>query len=64
MVYSAGLYDYIMTFPIDDSKGTIALTKNLFSLVKPGGSLIVGNFNHNNPLVHWSLSWNTYMIGI
>ncbi len=49
MVYSAGLYDYIMTFPIDDSKGTIALTKNLFSLVKPGGSLIVGNFNHNNP---------------
>jgi hypothetical protein len=25
------------------------LTKNLFDLVKPGGSLIVGNFNHNNP---------------
>jgi hypothetical protein len=38
-----------MTFPLDDSKGTVALTKNLFSLVKPGGSLIVGNFNHDNP---------------
>lgn len=49
LVYSAGLYDYIMSFPLDDSKGTVALTKNLFSLVKPGGSLIVGNFNHNNP---------------
>ncbi len=49
LVYSAGLYDYIMTFPLDDSKGTVALTKNLFSLVKPGGALIVGNFNHDNP---------------
>jgi extracellular factor (EF) 3-hydroxypalmitic acid methyl ester biosynthesis protein len=49
LVYSSGLYDYIMTFPLDDSKGTVALTKNLFNLVKPGGTLIVGNFNHNNP---------------
>jgi len=49
LVYSAGLYDYIQTFQLDDSKGTVALTKNLFDLVKSGGSLIVGNFNHNNP---------------
>ncbi len=49
IVYSAGLYDYIETFQLDDSKGTVALTKNLFDLVKSGGSLIVGNFNHNNP---------------
>jgi SAM-dependent methyltransferase len=49
MIYSAGLYDYIQTFPLDDSKGTVALTKNLFNLLKPGGSLIIGNFNHNNP---------------
>ena len=49
MIYSAGLYDYIETFPLDDSKGTVALTKNLFDLLKPGGSLIIGNFNHNNP---------------
>jgi len=49
LIYCAGLYDYIQTFPLDDSKGTVALTKNLFDLLKPGGSLIVGNFNHNNP---------------
>jgi hypothetical protein len=49
LVYSAGLYDYIKTFLLDETKGTIALTKNLFDLVTPGGSLIVGNFNHKNP---------------
>ncbi|MBW2094583.1 MAG: hypothetical protein JRI80_06810 [Deltaproteobacteria bacterium] len=38
LVYSSGLYDYIKTFPLDDSKGTVALTKNLFELVRPGGS--------------------------
>ncbi len=49
LIYSAGLFDYIQTFPLDNSKGTVALTKNLFNIVKPGGSLIVGNFNHSNP---------------
>lgn len=48
LVYSAGLFDYIKTFPLDDGKGTLALTKNLFELVKPGGSLIIGNFSRNN----------------
>jgi extracellular factor (EF) 3-hydroxypalmitic acid methyl ester biosynthesis protein len=47
-VYSAGLFDYIKTFD-DNSKGSIALTKNLFDLVKPGGKLIIGNFSNNNP---------------
>lgn len=49
LVYSAGLYDYIQTFLLDETKGTISLTKNLFDLVMPGGSLVIGNFNHNNP---------------
>jgi extracellular factor (EF) 3-hydroxypalmitic acid methyl ester biosynthesis protein len=49
LVYTAGLYDYIATFPDQPEKGTIALTKNLFALVKPGGSLIIGNFSLNNP---------------
>ena len=49
LVYSAGLYDYIKTFPDDPAKGTIALTKNLFELVQPGGSLVIGNFSPNNP---------------
>lgn len=49
LVYSSGLFDYIKTFPLDDDKGTTALTKNLFDLIKPGGSLIIGNFSQNNP---------------
>ena len=49
MIYSAGLYDYIKTFQLDDSKGSVALTKNLFNLLKSGGTLIAGNFNQNNP---------------
>jgi extracellular factor (EF) 3-hydroxypalmitic acid methyl ester biosynthesis protein len=49
LVYTAGLYDYIKTFPNDQTKGAVALTKNLFRLVKPGGSLIIGNFSPNNP---------------
>ncbi len=64
LVYSSGLYDYIKTFPLDDSKGTVALTKNLFDLLKPGGTLVVGNFSQGNPpdlkfvmeyVYHWFL---------
>jgi extracellular factor (EF) 3-hydroxypalmitic acid methyl ester biosynthesis protein len=49
LIYTAGLYDYIMTLPDQPEKGTIALTKNLFALLKPGGSLVIGNFSPNNP---------------
>ena len=49
MIYSAGLYDYIKTFPLDDSKGTVGLTKCLFDLLNHDGLLILGNFNKNNP---------------
>ncbi len=49
LVYSVGLYDYIRTYILDDNRGTIALTRKLFDLVKPGGILMVGNFNRNNP---------------
>jgi hypothetical protein len=68
LVYSAGLYDYIKTFPEDHSKGTIALTRRLFDLVKPGGALILGNFNPSNPpdirfvmdyLCDWRLIYRT-----
>lgn len=50
LIYTAGLYDYVKTFLLNPSRGTIALTRNLFvDLLKPGGMLIVGNFNENNP---------------
>lgn len=43
LVYSAGLYDYIETFDGQPEKGAVALTANLFRLVKPGGALVIGN---------------------
>jgi hypothetical protein len=49
LIYSAGLYDYILTFD-DKSKGAVALTTHLFDLLTPGARLIVGNFSPNNPL--------------
>ena len=50
LIYTAGLYDYIKTYLLNPSRGTIALTRNLFvDLLKPGGTLIVGNFTHHNP---------------
>jgi extracellular factor (EF) 3-hydroxypalmitic acid methyl ester biosynthesis protein len=49
LVYSAGLYDYIHTFKDDPTKGTISLTKHLFELVQPDGSLIIGNFSPDTP---------------
>jgi hypothetical protein len=49
LIYSAGLYDYIKTFADDPAKGTIALTKNAFELLRPGGALIVGNFSSDTP---------------
>ena len=65
MIYSAGLYDYIKTFQLDDSKGTVALTRSLFDLLKNGGVLIVGNFNRNNPkdlvfVMEYVYDWQLY----
>lgn len=47
--FLSGLYDYIKTFPRNPRRGAVALTKQLFDLVKPGGKLIIGNFSDNNP---------------
>jgi len=56
-VYSAGLFDYIKTFP-SEKKGTIALTKQLFDLLKPQGQLLIGNFSDENPLgVKWIMEF-------
>ena len=65
LIYSAGLYDYFITFILDPSKGTIALTSNLFELLKPGGTLIIGNFSPNNPrdlrfVMEYIYDWNLF----
>ena len=49
LIYSAGLYDYIKTFEDDPTKGTIALTKNVFELLQPSGALVIGNFSSDTP---------------
>jgi extracellular factor (EF) 3-hydroxypalmitic acid methyl ester biosynthesis protein len=68
LVYTAGLYDYIKTFAHDHTKGSVAMTKNLFRLVKPEGSLIIGNFSPDNPkdvrfvmeyICNWHLIYRT-----
>jgi|GEM_PF-1094264 len=44
LVYSAGLYDYIDDFPDNPERGARALTRRLYDLLKPHGTLIIGNF--------------------
>jgi len=47
--FSIGLPDYIRN-DTDRNKGITGLTEALFKLIKPGGSLIMGNFSDKNPL--------------
>ena len=57
LIYTAGLYDYIKTFP-DRTKGTHALTLNLFNLLESGGKLIIGNYNPTIPIgTRWFLEY-------
>ncbi len=43
LVYASGLFDYIESCP-RDNQGPSVLAKQLFQLVRPGGSLIIGNY--------------------
>jgi len=44
LVYTSGLYDYIRHTPDNLERGVTGLTAQLFSLVKMGGHLLIGNF--------------------
>jgi len=48
LVYTAGLFDYIMDFE-SPKKGCKALTRFLFDKVAPGGKLVIGNYNWSMP---------------
>ena len=55
LIYSLGLFDYIKTFS-DPKKGTLALTKTLFGLLKPGGRLLIGNVSPTMPTgIVWAM---------
>ncbi|HHT9121785.1 MAG TPA: class I SAM-dependent methyltransferase [Candidatus Wunengus sp. YC63] len=43
LIWSAGLFDYV------NDKAFKALLKCLYSALRKGGELVVGNFSHNNP---------------
>lgn len=43
LIYSAGLYDYL------DFTISKLLTQTLFEALKPGGTLLIGNFSSKNP---------------
>jgi len=53
LIYSAGLFDYIKTFA-DKNKGAVALTTRLFSLLKPGGRMLIGNIS---PKLSTGVKW-------
>ncbi|MBW1934732.1 MAG: ATP-binding protein [Deltaproteobacteria bacterium] len=55
-VYSMGLFDYL-TPPV----ATAVLTR-LYSLVKPGGWMLVGNFHVSNPSKYYMAYWNDWVI--
>jgi hypothetical protein len=49
LVYSSGLYDYVRYTRGNLSRGTTGLTAQLFSFVKVGGELLIGNFRAAGP---------------
>ncbi len=57
VIYSAGLFDYL-----SEPVAQMAATR-LFNSLKPGGSLIIGNFNLFNPtLPLMDLAWDWHLI--
>lgn len=59
-IYSAGLFDYL------DNRTSATLTKKFYSMLKPKGRLLLGNFTKNNKtkaflhlLANWSLIHKT-----
>jgi extracellular factor (EF) 3-hydroxypalmitic acid methyl ester biosynthesis protein len=55
-IYSMGLFDYL-TPPV-----ATAILKKLYSLLKPGGELIVGNFHVSNPTRYYMEYWLDWVI--
>jgi extracellular factor (EF) 3-hydroxypalmitic acid methyl ester biosynthesis protein len=54
LIYSAGLFDYLSD-PV-----ALMAAQQLFKSVRPGGKLVIGNFNVNNPtqvVMDYALDW-------
>ena len=55
-IYSMGLFDYL------NSRVAKAVLNRLFQLLKPGGKLVVGNFNVSNPSRYYMEYWGDWSL--
>ena len=55
-IYSMGLFDYLTTLV-----GRIVM-KKLFSLLKPGGIILVGNYHYKNPSRFYMEYWHDWVL--
>jgi len=55
-IYSMGLFDYL------NSRVAKAVLNRLYQLLKPGGKLVVGNFNVSNPSRYYMEYWGDWSL--
>ena len=55
-IYSMGLFDYL------SSRVAKAVLNRLYQLLKPGGKLVVGNFNVSNPSRYYMEYWGDWSL--
>jgi extracellular factor (EF) 3-hydroxypalmitic acid methyl ester biosynthesis protein len=55
-IYSMGLFDYL------NSRVAAAVLNRLYQLIKPGGELVVGNFNVSNPSRYYMEYWGDWVL--
>ncbi len=55
-IYSMGLFDYLTLLV-----GRIVM-KKLFSLLKPGGTILVGNYHYQNPSRYYMEYWHDWVL--
>ena len=58
LAYAAGLYDYL------PQSAATALTARLFSMLVPGGSVVVPNFLHTNPVRGYMESFMDWFLNV
>jgi extracellular factor (EF) 3-hydroxypalmitic acid methyl ester biosynthesis protein len=56
VVYSMGLFDYLTPFVAQ------AVLAKLYEMLKPGGSVVVGNFHVGNPTRHYMAYWMDWVL--
>ena len=55
-IYSMGLFDYLTPLVAK------IVMKKLFSLLKPGGIILIGNYHHKNPSRYYMEYWHDWVL--